>query len=346
MLVGPLSVPSQERGRWDDFVASHPHGHLLQSYAWGELRAAFGWEVVRLAMLDGENIRGAAQVLFRRMLAFSVAYVPRGPLVDWEDERALRALLQGVTEACRRRRAILLKIEPYLPDEPRYHAALAALGFRPAKPVQPRSTLVADLTVGETELLARLRKNTRYSIRLAERMGVSARPAAQVGDVAVFHDLLRETARRKGFGIRPQAYFEAVYRHFNEPGRGILVFGEKDGQILAAAWAVSFGPEAIYLYAGSRSEGREASAAYLVLWEAIRWSIARGCLRFDFGGIPDAALSGRRTLQTMPRDQLSEGLWGVYLFKKGFRGRPVRTVGAYDLPYRPLLYRLYRLVGM
>jgi peptidoglycan pentaglycine glycine transferase (the first glycine) len=36
----------------------------------------------------------------------------------------------------------------------------------------------------------------------------------------------------------------------------------------------------------------------------------------------------------------SDGLWGVYRFKRGFGGRVVRSVGAWDYVYSPLLYWL------
>jgi len=34
-------------------------------------------------------------------------------------------------------------------------------------------------------------------------------------------------------------------------------------------------------------------------------------------------------------------LWGVYRFKRGFGGRLVRTVGAWDRVYQPTLYQVY-----
>jgi lipid II:glycine glycyltransferase (peptidoglycan interpeptide bridge formation enzyme) len=42
-------------------------------------------------------------------------------------------------------------------------------------------------------------------------------------------------------------------------------------------------------------------------------------------------------------DEFSEDdpLWGVYRFKDGFGGQVVRTLGAWDYPVRPLIYRFY-----
>jgi lipid II:glycine glycyltransferase (peptidoglycan interpeptide bridge formation enzyme) len=48
------------------------------------------------------------------------------------------------------------------------------------------------------------------------------------------------------------------------------------------------------------------------------------------------------TLEAQFQDR-HDGLWGVYRFKRGFGGRLVRTIGAWDLVYAPLRYRLYRL---
>ena len=35
---------------WDGLVAADPSGHLLQTWAWGDLKARFGWEAVRVAV--------------------------------------------------------------------------------------------------------------------------------------------------------------------------------------------------------------------------------------------------------------------------------------------------------
>ncbi len=42
-------------------------------------------------------------------------------------------------------------------------------------------------------------------------------------------------------------------------------------------------------------------------------------------------------------EQRDEGLWGVYRFKRGWGGTVVRSAGAWDRVYRPVLYPVYRL---
>jgi lipid II:glycine glycyltransferase (peptidoglycan interpeptide bridge formation enzyme) len=78
---------------------------------------------------------------------------------------------------------------------------------------------------------------------------------------------------------------------------------------------------------------------YLIQWAAIRWAKQQGCTRYDLWGIPDAE---PETLETEFKNR-NDGLWGVYRFKRGFGGKHVQTIGAFDHVYNPLLYKLYKM---
>ena len=81
--------------------------------------------------------------------------------------------------------------------------------------------------------------------------------------------------------------------------------------------------------------------AYAVQWAAIRWAKTRGCTTYDLWGIPDA---DEATLEAEFSER-SEGLWGVYRFKRGFGGDIVRYVGMWERalnPLYPLVSRLYQ----
>jgi lipid II:glycine glycyltransferase (peptidoglycan interpeptide bridge formation enzyme) len=101
--------------------------------------------------------------------------------------------------------------------------------------------------------------------------------------------------------------------------------------------AVALGDTACYLYGASADEGRELMPSYLLQWEAMVWARERGSRAYDLWGVPDEDES---TLEA-EFAQRGDGLWGVYRFKRGFGGRLVRTVGAWDLVYAPARYRLY-----
>jgi lipid II:glycine glycyltransferase (peptidoglycan interpeptide bridge formation enzyme) len=319
---------------WDAFVAAHPHGHLLQTAAWGDLKAAFGWRAQ--PVLAGE---AGALVLFKPLpLGFSIGYVPRGPLADWNDEAGLAALVRGLDAACRVNRAVLLKLEPDLPESPAASAALRRVGLRPsAHTVQPRRTLVLDLAGSEADVLARMKPKTRYNIGLAARKGVTARPAQGPADLDAFAGLLAATSARDKFAVHAPAYYRRAYDLFNPAGRCELFLAEYQGQPLAGVTAFVHGCQAWYLYGASSDAERPRMAPYLAQWEAMRWARARGATSYDLWGVPDAPEAELEATF----EQRSGGLWGVYRFKRGFGGRLVRTIGAWDRVYNPLLYRAY-----
>ena len=90
---------------WETVLADYPDTHILQTGAWGELKAAFGWKPVRI--WSGDT---GTQILFRH-LAFGISfgYIPKGPVgVNWEQ------LWPEVDHLCKKFHAVFLKVEPDL----------------------------------------------------------------------------------------------------------------------------------------------------------------------------------------------------------------------------------------
>jgi lipid II:glycine glycyltransferase (peptidoglycan interpeptide bridge formation enzyme) len=327
-----LLQPEDQRA-WDGLVA-RSDGHVLQSWAWGELKSLFGWRVQRVVV--GSTY---AQVLYRSLPGGlgTIAYVPKGPLVDSGDLSALPALLQAVRPLVRKNRGICLKIEPDLKEDATLARGLRSLGFRPSpQTVQPRRTITVDLEAEPETLLKRMKQKTRYNIRLAARRGVTVRTGDEM-DLPAFYDLVEITGERDDFGVHSKAYYEAVHRLFVPSGRGCLLLAEHEGTLLAGLVVFALGGMACYMYGASSSQARNLMPTYLLQWEAMLWAKEQGCRIYDLWGVPD---EDEPTLESQFTER-HDGLWGVYRFKRGFGGRLVRTIGAWDLVYAPLRYRLY-----
>lgn len=318
---------------WDEFVHAHPHGHILQTSAWGQLKSGFGWEAEMVRL--GEQ---GALILFRRLpFGLRLAYIPRGPLADWNNSIAVGDLMTNLDELCRRRRAICLKWEPDLPDTPTVGDRLAALGFRPSPhTVQPRRTLVIDLSGAEADLLARMKQKTRYNIGLASKREVTVTTSA---DIEAFARLMTVTGQRDGFGIHSANYYQQAYQRFHPLGQCELFLAHYQGEALAGVMTFALGRRAWYLYGASSNKERNRMAPYLAQWEAIRWAKARGALTYDLWGVPD---ENAEVLES-EFETRHDGLWGVYRFKRGWGGALVRTVGAWDRVYHAPLYQAYLL---
>jgi lipid II:glycine glycyltransferase (peptidoglycan interpeptide bridge formation enzyme) len=311
---------------------------VLQSWAWGELKARFGWAVQRVA------VEGAcAQVLYRSVPGGlgTIAYVPKGPLVNYEDATSAQILLAAIEPLARQRRAICLKIEPDLEDDPALSQSLRTMGFRPSpQAIQPRRTILVDLGPEPDGILAAMKQKTRYNVRLAARRNVTVRRGTEA-DLPAFYRLMEATAQRDGFGIHTEAYYEMAYRLFMPLDRACLLLAEYQGELLAGLTAFALetaqGGTACYMYGASSDHHRNLMPTYLLQWEAMLWARETGCRTYDLWGVPDR---GEEVLEADFSGR-SDGLWGVYRFKRGFGGRLVRTTGAWDLVYAPLRYRLY-----
>lgn len=323
-------MPEVSKSEWDRLIDQTPETHILQSAAWGELKSAFGWRVVRVT--KGQC---GAQILFKRLpVGLSMAYIPKGPVgpkTDWND------LWSEVDLICSRERAILLLVEPNLFEERTgNHSSNLPSGFVPAiQSVQPRRTIVIDLMGDETDLLARMKQKTRYNIRLAQKRGVQVRSSQDMG---AFYKLMKETGERDGFGVHSLEYYQRAYELFYPLGKCELLFAFYDEEPLAALIVFSQSKTAWYFFGASSSRYREYMPTYLLQYEAMRWARARGCLHYDLWGVPDVD-------ETELEENFihrTDGLWGVYRFKRGFGGELRRAVEPWQRIYQPVFYPLYR----
>lgn len=324
---------------WDGLVA-RLGGQPFQSWAWGELKARFGWQPHRLSATDSAS---AAQLLIRPYRGLSVAYVPRGPITA-ANGSIDAGLLEEIVHVARSRRAAFVRLEPDLAQDDRRSATLDAVlraaGFRTAeKTIQPRSTVVLDLAPPLPELFSGVSKGHRGNVKRAERDGVTVRVAVDRAEAQILHDMLRATSVRKAFGFHSAAYYRALLEAFGDAAQ--LLIAERDGTAIGASLNLAWAGHGVYLSAGSTAAGLEYSAAHLLHWRAIAWARERGARTWDHFGIADArgqvelaAQSGQdrespemARLETAAR---SDPLDGVYRFKKGWGGRVVRFMPAYE----------------
>ena len=87
----------------------------------------------------------------------------------------------------------------------------------------------------------------------------------------------------------------------------------------------AFGDKIWYMYGASSDAYRNVMPNHLLHWAVIKWAKEKDYKYYDLWGIP-----------ANPTE--NHPLYGVYRFKKGFKGRLVKYVGVYDFPYSPLFY--------
>ena len=335
---------------WNNTIAALPNPHLLQTWQWGEAKAQYGWTPHYKTWQDGRGeIIAAAQILQRTIKLpgmsanLRMLYVPKGPLLNWEDAQLRQRVLADLKSFAKERRAFFIKIDPdlrlgigVLGEEDAEEielgqsivSELKSSAWRFSKEqVQYRNTVMVDLTPDEDQLLANMKQKTRYNVRLAGRKGVSIR-VGTANDFDMLYNMYAETAQRDGFTIRSKDYYLTVWNTFLDAGMLQPLIAEVEGQAVAGLMLFTLEQTAWYIYGMSTTAHRNKMPTYLLQWEAIKAAKAAGSSAYDLWGAPDTF------------DE-SDSMWGVYRFKQGLGGQVVRHIGAWDLPVRPWLYTLY-----
>ena len=350
------------------YLRSVPSASFLQTPAWGQVKAE--WAHESLGLYVGDAQVGAALVLYRRLprLGRSLAYLPEGPVLDW-DTPHLPRLLDALVAHLRGRGAFGVRMGPPVVTRAWEAAtvkagladpALHRLGDVPPDEVSESGrrliTLLAErgwrlqgegegfaagqprynfwLPLGgrtEADVLAGMNQLWRRNIKKAAKAGVEVRQGERI-DLAQFHRIYVETAGRDGFTPRPLPYFQTMYDALNaeEPGRLRLYLAHHEGDLVAATTLVQVGEHAWYSYGASTTGKREVRGSNAVQWQMIRDALASGASVYDLRGITD-------TLDE------SDSHAGLVQFKAGTGGRAVEYAGEWDLPLSRPLYKAFEL---
>jgi len=327
--------------QWNTFVRQHPRAHVLQLAGWGELKRAFGWEVLRIALPDGSgDVIAGAQILFRPLplKLGKIAYISMGPLLTDEPTQQTR-LWNVVEQQARKHGARFIKWEPGIYLDSDQQPNPAQFDFQESvQTIQPPRTVLINIREDDDTIMARMNQGTRRKIRQGPKKGVRFYQG-DASDIPRFTRMMATTGNRNEFGVHAPAYYQLAYDLFKDTGDVALIMAEHEGDALAGIMVFAIGRFAWYIYGASASIKRNLMATYGVQWEAIQWAKSKGCAYYDMWGIPD---EDEATLEDEFKDR-SDGLWGVYGFKRGWGGDVVRSLGTWDKPYNPMIYQAYKV---
>jgi peptidoglycan pentaglycine glycine transferase (the first glycine) len=321
-------VPCADRARFDAFVAASPNGHVHQTFAWGDVKAQFGWTPLRLVAEREGRVVAAVSLLKTTRRGIPVLYASRGPVADWGDRELAAGLLDALGALARREGVAFVRISPAVPAGDDATRALLAGGgwLRARKPLQHTATSVLRLEGrSPEELLASFHEKTRYNIRLAAKSGVEVRKGGEA-DLDVLHGMLVKTGERQGIETFPPGFFKAVHRALAPAGMAVPYLAYAEGRPAGGLLLLRLAGKAWYMWGGFDYEQRKRMPSHALHWTAIQDCLRDGVKTYD--------------LQGMPEDPGDDPLQGIHNFKRGFRGDDVSWIGEWDRPAR--LAPLYR----
>ena len=273
---------------------------------------------------------GIALVLVQPTRLGNYLYIPRGPVVKNFTSELLQALTSHLLVVAQENNSIFIKIEPSLEETTENQKLFSDLGFQRAVTfTQVEDAWLVDLSKSEEELLADMRKTTRYLVRNEAKQGVTVEISDQYSDAEKFVEMLFATSARKNFVNHPKEYYLKQFEILSKDNEMRLFKAVKAGSIQSMALISFYGEMASYLHGASVAvEGQ--SVGYSLQWEAIREAKRRGMKYYNFWGV----VKDKNFYPGHP-------WYGFSLFKRGFGGHKFTYLRAQDLPLSPK-YLLYR----
>lgn len=281
-----------------------------QSSLWAEYMTKLGWQTEKLG--DGFAYIKKLSVIG------SIIKIPKfNPSIN----------LDLIDNLAKKHQALFVKVEPLATTkEMKLEETLKKSGFQSDTwSLQPTKTLIINLNDTEEEILAGMEKDTRYSIRAAEKRGVSV---IQNDDIDTFWNLYKQTAKRGRFWVTASD-IRKLWEVFSKGNNAAIFVAQHSGESLAAAFVLFQDDTAYYHHAGSSDQHRELYATYLVIWKIILAAKKRGCHKLDLMGIVD------------PRIPATKSWGGFSHFKRGFGGEEVSYLGSFTKFYNPLMRWLF-----
>lgn len=325
--------------RWDQFVARYaPDGGLLQSWTWGEFQTRMGKSVVRLAATEDDQLVAVVQVIQMPLpLGKCYYYIPRGPIIKTESEHilfpqlqfaqtALAELFTHLKKQARSDKALFCRFDPPWLDDMATQKTISSWKFKASGHVEPKQTLILDLTKTDGELLAAMKPKTRYNIRVAQKHNIEIAEGVEYFDD--FWALTQRTSERQKIKSHRQVYYKQQLETLAAKGLATLLVARENGQVITANIVTYFGTTCTYLHGASDDRHHNKMAPYLLQWQTMLRAKEKGYASYDLRGVD------------------AERYPGITRFKLAFDPqREVTTyVGSWDDVYSTIWYTAYSLL--
>lgn len=321
------------RNEWEAFLEKHEEVNFLQSWYWGEFHKRLGNKIQRSGFYKDGKLAGVMLSIVEDARRGRYLTVPGGPIVDWSDREIADAVFAEMKRIAIGKRCVFVRIRPQLIGNQGDQKINAREIFKShgcsEAPMHLHAELssILGITKSEEQLLALMRKTTRYEIRRAANLGIKIETSKDENAIKSFYDLQKETAKRQRFVPFSYSFFKEQFKVFFDAGLALLYTASLEGRVLAQAFIIFYGAEAAYHYGASTLEARKYPAAYLLQWEAIKEAKRRGMKRYNFWGVA-------------PEEAKNHRFYGVSVFKRGFGGEDVEYLHAQDLVINKFRYSI------
>ena len=297
---------------WQEIVKKYPEANFLQSPSYAKMNEVLGSKTIT-EDFDGS---GHALMIVRDAKRGRYLEIPCGPLINWQNKTLIKKVFQKITKIAEQEKCVFVRLRPQLSATKEYLKLLENLGLKKSPMhLAAEHTVMIDLQKTEDELLANMRRQTRYEVRRATKQNIKVEKSNSEEIFKEFHKVQVATARRQGF-IPPD--LKTLLAERENLDSVVYIAKTSEGQPIAYGLIIKDGKEGDYYEAASTDLNRKIPGAYALLWQAIKDLKKEGYERFNLWGIAPAGQPNHRYA-------------GVTTFKTGFGGEVIEYVPAHDL---------------
>ena len=295
--------------------------NFLQSAAWAKMNELIGHKVIAEKFGKSKTYMIVKSAKRGRYLE-----IPGGPTLDWQNQKAVAAAFSKIKEIARNEKCVFVRFRPQLLKTAENLAKMKALGAKPAPMhLHAEHTVILNLEKSEEELLKNMRRQTRYEVRRAEKLGLKVKSGNSKELFEEFYEVQQETARRQHFVAPNLKTLLAEREAFGDGAQIYVAYISEEpvayGLILRSA------ADAAYFEAASTDLNRKLPGAYAIQWQVIKDLKKQGVKIYNLWGIA-------------PPNQPHHRYAGVTTFKTGFGGEVVEFIPAQDIVINQVKYAL------
>lgn len=255
-------------------------------------------------------------------------YAPYGPTAT--SPAALKKALESLRACAAEHGADFIRIEPQAPQIKKTLRTLRAK--RAHRDIQPKHTLVKDLTQSDDDLYGEMLPTNRRLTKRSKEAGFSSIKSHDPADIRIFLDMIHQVAKRTGIQPHSDKYFTLMAKTLLPLKAATLFIETHNDKTVAAAFVFEDSHTRYYAHAASAETARKLQPNVYMVGNLIFDAKAEGKKTFDYFGV--APPNAPKTHQ-----------WaGFSQFKKSFGGRYIEYSGTWEIPIKPAAYQAYRLI--
>ena len=301
---------------WEEFALRFSPSNFLFSWEWAEFNNAMGDLSYRLGIWEGAQLVGIALVSKVKARRGDFLLCPAGPLFENFNSKYFQFFVQYLKKLAKIEKTKFIRIRPTIPAG-KIEKIIEKEDFKPAPThVHAQNSWILGIEKKEDELLADMRKSTRYLIRHSDKDKLVIKEKNDLSGIRILEKLQEETVDRHKFTPFSTECIEKEFGVFSKQSNAKILVSFSGGHALAAAMIIFYGDSAFYHHGASVKT--KTAATYLVQWEAIKMAKAVGKKYYNFWGIA-------------PNDSPDHPWAGLTYFKQGFGGFQLEYTKAYDL---------------